>query len=133
MDENGLKQTAEKMAVDILSGCANVFQICRLAAYTHGKIIESWVQIESRLQDDGSGYVNLFYLKPEDRGCGRGHQLHAYVMNMFAAQKAEVVRLTVSVENQRALAFYQKLGWKNLGPKSERKDSLLFEYAISDK
>lgn len=107
---------------DLPLGCVHAWENNRIVG-----------QIESRLRDDGNGYVNLLYLRPGDRGFGRGQQLHAYVMNMFAAQKAGVVRLTVSAENQRALAFYQKLGWKNLGPKSEREDSLLFEYAISDK
>ena len=88
-------------------------------------------QIESRLRNDGSGYVNLFYLTPEHRGFGKGRQLHDYTLNMFADMGVRVVRLTVSTQNSRALGFYQKLGWRNLGLRPGEEDSLLFEYAIS--
>ena len=85
-------------------------------------------QIESRLRDDGSGYINLFYLTPQHRGCGKGRQLHDYTMSMFADRGVKVVRLTVSTQNSQALGFYQKRGWKNLGLRSGQEDSLLFEY-----
>lgn len=88
-------------------------------------------QIESRLRDDGSGYVNLFYLTPEHRGSGKGRQLHDYAMSVFAARGVRIIQLTVSVQNSRALGFYQKLGWKNIGLRPGREDSLLFEYVIS--
>ena len=88
-------------------------------------------QIESRLRNDGSGYVNLFYLIPEHRGQGKGRQLHDYVINMFTDQGVSVVRLTASTQNAQALGFYQKLGWQKKGLRSGTEDSLLFEYLIS--
>lgn len=89
-------------------------------------------QIESRLRDDNSGYVNLFYLVPDARGEGLGRELNTYAVNMFSALNVDVIRLTVSKENESAIGFYRKLGWKDLGLRPGRDDGLLFEFTAEE-
>lgn len=65
------------------------------------------------------GYVNLFYLVPEARGQGIGATLHAYFLDFMRGEGARLARLSVSPSNARALAYYQKRGWKDLGPRPD--------------
>ncbi len=76
-------------------------------------------QIElGRLKEDPSkGYVNLYYLKPEVRGQGFGTQLDHYAMSYFKNLGLTSARLSVSPTNLRALAYYAKMGWVDLGPR----------------
>jgi GNAT superfamily N-acetyltransferase len=61
-------------------------------------------------------YVNLFYLVPLARGTGAGSALQAYLLEF--AREAGVLRalLSVSPSNLRALAYYRKHGWRDIGP-----------------
>jgi ribosomal protein S18 acetylase RimI-like enzyme len=59
------------------------------------------------------GYINLFYLAPEWRGCGIGVALHQYAMEFMRNGGASVTRLSVSPTNARALAYYRKSAWRN--------------------
>jgi GNAT superfamily N-acetyltransferase len=61
------------------------------------------------------GYVNLFYLRPEARGCGFGAALHEYAVDFMHKRGAGCVRLRVSPSNQRAVAYYLKHGWHDIG------------------
>lgn len=71
-----------------------------------------------RLRDDQScGYVNLYYLAPAFRGKGLGAQLDSHAMKYFIDQGLKVARLSVSPTNKPAMAFYAKLGWRDLGPR----------------
>ena len=63
-----------------------------------------------------SGYVNLFYLAPAWRGCGLGAALHRHALEFMRSGGAALVRLSVSPTNARALAYYRKYGWRDLGP-----------------
>ena len=76
-------------------------------------------QIEmGRLRDDQTcGYVNLYYLIPEKRGHGLGTLLDQHSMSYFKNHGLEKVRLSVSPTNGRALAYYKKMGWVDLGPR----------------
>jgi ribosomal protein S18 acetylase RimI-like enzyme len=70
------------------------------------------IQAEPRI-----GYVNLFYLIPEMRGSGAGAALHEYALTIFAKHGVERMQLSVSPTNLRAIAFYRKHGWRDLGPR----------------
>jgi ribosomal protein S18 acetylase RimI-like enzyme len=74
-------------------------------------------QIELLIPDDNnsSGHVQLYCIVPEKRGAGRGVELDHFAMNLFRECGRKNVTLTVSPTNKRALSFYKKLGWKNLG------------------
>ena len=87
-------------------------------------------QIESRLREDGSGKVNLFYLVPDVRGLGLGQQLHDHVVDVFRGAGVGILQLSVSVANQRALNFYRKLGWKDKGLRPNHPEVHNFELLI---
>lgn len=67
--------------------------------------------------DPTVGYVNLYYLIPEWRGRGLSTQLEKYVESSMRQMGYRSARLSVSPTNLRALKFYEKNGWKNLGPR----------------
>lgn len=55
------------------------------------------------------GYVNLFYLTERMRGSGVSGDLQDYAMSFMHQQ------LSVSPTNARALGFYRKHGWRDVG------------------
>lgn len=63
------------------------------------------------------GYVNLLYLVPALRGCGLGDALHRYVVDFMSARGAPFIRLSVSPDNLRAMAYYRKHSWQDRGPR----------------
>lgn len=63
-----------------------------------------------------TGYVNLYYLIPEVRGCGFGTQLDNHSIKYFKGLGFTSARLSVSPSNGRAIRFYQKMNWIDLGP-----------------
>jgi ribosomal protein S18 acetylase RimI-like enzyme len=63
------------------------------------------------------GYINLFYLVPAVRGSGLSRSLQEYAHSVFTGLGLDRLRLTVSPSNQRAVAFYRKHGWQDLGPR----------------
>ncbi len=89
-------------------------------------------QTEMRLLDDkpGIGYVNLFYLVPEARGLGLGRVLHQHAAAVFTARGLRVMRLSVSVRNEAAIAFYRRLGWRPVGMRPNREPMHVMEYPL---
>jgi ribosomal protein S18 acetylase RimI-like enzyme len=77
------------------------------------------------------GYVNLFYLVPEARGRGLGDALHEYFLRFMRTGGAHVARLSVSPNNTRALAYYRKHGWRDLGPRSDDSTVHLMELVVA--
>ncbi|MGZ5659956.1 MAG: GNAT family N-acetyltransferase [Usitatibacter sp.] len=77
-------------------------------------------------QEEGVGYVNLFYLVPEWRHRGVGRMLHDHAVRVFEARGMRAIRLSVSHRNADAEAFYRRLGWKRIGtrPNKETMDIL---------
>src|SRR5262245_7636850 len=63
------------------------------------------------------GYVNLFYLRPESRGCGLGDALHDYVVALLARHRIGIAGLSVSPTNKRAVRYYERHGWRDAGPR----------------
>jgi ribosomal protein S18 acetylase RimI-like enzyme len=62
-----------------------------------------------------SGYVNLFYLRPEARGLGFGTALQDYAVKLMQRGQVAVANLRVSPTNPRAIKFYARHGWTDLG------------------
>ena len=90
-------------------------------------------QIEMRPRGSPSiGYVNLFYLVPSARGRGLGESLNHYALSVFASLGVQKLQLTVSPSNERAVRFYIKQGWQDLGPRPGHENVHLMErnYAI---
>jgi len=73
------------------------------------------------------GYVNLYYLVPEARGTGISHRLDDYVRQFYSALALKQARLNVSPTNERAIRYYEKQGWQNLGPDPRHPEMLVFE------
>jgi ribosomal protein S18 acetylase RimI-like enzyme len=95
----------------------------------HGDTIVG--QTEMRFADvPGAGYVNLFYLVPEWRHRGLGRLLHDHAVAVFTARGCGSIRLSVSRSNERALAFYRRLGWKRLGFRPHKEAVDVMELAL---
>jgi GNAT superfamily N-acetyltransferase len=73
------------------------------------------------------GYVNLYYLVPEARGSDLSERLDEYVWSFYADLGIKRARLHVGPAYSRAIRFYEKHGWKNLGPDPRHPEILLFE------
>lgn len=76
-------------------------------------------QIEtSRVREEPAcGYVNLYYLVPGRRGLGLGRELDRRTAEYFRSRGFKKARLSVSLSNHAAAAFYEKMGWRDLGPR----------------
>jgi ribosomal protein S18 acetylase RimI-like enzyme len=81
--------------------------------YREGAIIG---QLVMEAASDATGYVSLVYVVPEWRGTEVGAALHAYIVDFFRRRGVETARLSVSPTNARAMAYYRKHGWRDLGP-----------------
>ena len=66
-------------------------------------------------EGENIGYVNLYYLIPEERGNGKGGVLHAYAKRFFENHNLREYHLRVSPENTAALSFYSKNGMEEAG------------------
>jgi RimJ/RimL family protein N-acetyltransferase len=64
---------------------------------------------------------------PEARGTGVSHRLDDYVRHFYAELGLKQARLNVSPSNERAIRYYEKHGWQNLGPDPRHSEMLLFE------
>ena len=80
----------------------------------HGDEIVGQIEMQI-LETPRRGYVNLFYLVQHMRGAGVSGELHEYAMSFMRRQGVQFVQLSVSPTNMRALAFYRKHGWRDLG------------------
>jgi GNAT superfamily N-acetyltransferase len=69
------------------------------------------------LENPRIGYVNLFYLVEGMRGCGLSHELQDYAMQFCERYGMLSAQLSVSPTNARALAYYRKHRWRDLGPR----------------
>jgi ribosomal protein S18 acetylase RimI-like enzyme len=88
-------------------------------------------QIEAQIAAGGiAGYVNLFYLVPEERGSGAGDALHDYVVSLFSRLDVPSIRLSVSPGNARALKYYAKHGWRDVGPRPDHPTARLLERVV---
>jgi ribosomal protein S18 acetylase RimI-like enzyme len=77
------------------------------------------------------GYVNLFYLVPAARGSGAGRALQEYVSEFMRSQGVQRVYLSASPSNVRALAYYKKHDWRDLGPSPRDASCQLLELDLS--
>jgi GNAT superfamily N-acetyltransferase len=78
-------------------------------------------QVEMRISPDlAFGIVNLFYLIPEERGGPLGAEIQSYAIDVFRRHRVGTARLSVSPSNIRAMTYYSKHGWRDLGPRPDR-------------
>ena len=73
-------------------------------------------QLEVALRADPEvSYVSLFYLVESERGTATGDAIHAHVVGLLRRHGSSVADLHVSGSNLRALRYYLKHGWRDLG------------------
>ena len=82
------------------------------------------------LEEPRRGYVNLFYLVEEMRGAGVSGELQGYAMDFMRLHGVQIAQLSVSPTNARALAFYRKHGWRDLGLRPGRDNVHLMECEV---
>ncbi|MBD2094662.1 GNAT family N-acetyltransferase [Trichocoleus sp. FACHB-591] len=71
-----------------------------------------------RFRSDASlGYVNLYYVTARWRGTGVASLLDEYATAFFKRLSLHSARLSVTPTNTRAVEFYLRHGWKDLGPR----------------
>lgn len=119
VDGNGYIEWLRERINDFPQGCVHAWITQHIVG-----------QIESCVRDNGTGYVNLFYLVPDARGRGWGTQLHDYISHIFASENVKNIRLSVAIQNEQAISFYRKIGWRELGLRPGCDDTLVFEYTI---
>lgn len=84
-------------------------------------------QIELKKLKDGCGYVSFYYLRREYRNKGLGKQLDEFAMKELKRQGCRKARLAVSGLNKAGQRFYEKTGWKSLGPDPDRPLGIMME------
>ena len=67
---------------------------------------------------------------PEMRGTGAGDALHEHVVAISASAGIQRLHLNVSPTNRRALGYYRKHGWVDLGPHPGREEVHLMELVV---
>jgi len=95
----------------------------------HGDKIVGQMEMQI-LEDPRHGYVNLFYLVEKMRGAGVSGELQDYAMEFMRRHGVLTTQLSVSPTNARALAYYRKYGWRNLGLRPGRDNVNLMECAV---
>lgn len=70
--------------------------------------------------DPSIGYISHFYVTPEWRGTGVAAEMEDYASRHFRRRGFRSARLSVIASNTRAMRFYQKQGWRDLGPREDR-------------
>ena len=68
-----------------------------------------------RDEQSGCGWISLLYMLPEYRGRGWAIQLLGYAFWFYENHDRNTVRLHVSENNARAIAFYRRSGFVQLG------------------
>jgi ribosomal protein S18 acetylase RimI-like enzyme len=77
-------------------------------------------QIEMRIRHEPpSARVNLFYLVPVERGSGAGDELHGYVVALLRRHGIPRAELSVAPGNARAIRFYERHGWRDVGSRAD--------------
>jgi ribosomal protein S18 acetylase RimI-like enzyme len=94
--------------------------------WRHGEIAG---QAEMSLleEEPGVGYVHLFYVAPAHRGQGLGRLLHQHAAAVFTQRGMRAMRLSVGARNERAIGFYQALGWRRAGDRPHREPMHVME------
>jgi ribosomal protein S18 acetylase RimI-like enzyme len=89
-------------------------------------------QAEMRLleEEPGVGYVSLFYVAADCRGEGLGRVLHEHAVDVFRRRGKRAMRLSVSISNAGAIAFYRRLGWTPVGTRPNKEPMAIMEYPI---
>ena len=70
--------------------------------------------------DPSVGYVSVFYVTPAWRGKGVADAMEQYATDWFKRRGFASARLSVTPSNVRAVRFYLRSGWRDLGPREDK-------------
>ncbi len=87
------------------------------------------------LRDDRTwGYINLFYLRVEERGKGYSKYLDDFAIQFLQNQGVHRAKLSVSPTNERAWHYYLKNGWRDGGLRSfeGKKQAYLLHWMLKE-
>ena len=73
--------------------------------------------------------LNKIYINPASQGKGSGKLLIAYIINEIKLLDAKSLQLNVNRHNEKAIAFYKKLGFKVV---AEQNNSIGNNYFMDD-
>jgi ribosomal protein S18 acetylase RimI-like enzyme len=85
------------------------------------------MEMDQFKDDPTIGYVNLYYLIPGYRDRGLGLRLDEHATSYLRARGFHKARLSVSPTNVRAMKFYLKNAWQDLGPRPDHPEVHLME------
>jgi len=85
------------------------------------------IDLKTSWKEKNCGYVSFFYLLPEYRNRGLGAILDQYATSAFKKKGLLKAQLTVSEMNLPGIKFYEKNGWKRVGPDPERPLGIIME------
>ena len=68
-----------------------------------------------RAAEKNKGYIAFFYLLPENRGNGLGVQVLGKAVSIYRPMGRDVLQLACSEQNEMALRFYKKYGFRVTG------------------
>jgi len=85
------------------------------------------IELNTSMKETLCGYVAFYYLLPEYRNKGLGALLDRHAVLVFKGKGLLKAQLTVSELNLRGIKFYEKNGWRQLGPDSDRPLGIVME------
>ena len=74
------------------------------------------VVLDRYWHDPSAGWVNRYYLVPAERSTGAAAELDAYTETVFTALGMARAYVAAFPHNERAMRFYLRQGWRDLGP-----------------
>lgn len=75
------------------------------------------------------GKISSIFISPDRRGAGQAALLEQAAIQYFKVEHAEKAILNVETENQRAIAFYKKMGWLQ-GTQRQYETAFQFEKSL---
>ncbi|MGI5979076.1 MAG: GNAT family N-acetyltransferase [Oscillospiraceae bacterium] len=88
---------------------------CLMKTYSGDKFAGIIELDPDRMANEGAGWVSFCYIVPELRGQDFGVQLLGHAVSYFRGQGRQSLRLHVSEKNERAISFYQKYAFREIG------------------
>ena len=89
--------------------------LCLMKVYS-GEQFAGIIELDpDRMAAEGAGWVSFCYIVPELRGQDFGVQLLGHAVSYFRARGRQSLRLHVSELNPRAISFYEKYAFKEIG------------------
>lgn len=100
---------------------------CKFFSVWHDSNIIGQIELKKLKKIPSCGYVSFYYLVPAYRNRGYGKFLDEFAINEFKNGGLQTARLTVSEINKAAQKFYQKVGWRVVGPDPNRPQGIIMQ------